>query len=156
MLEFTLVGAPLLVITMSIVQMSLAMWQFYTMQHAIQSAARYVTLHSYGCMTNGNSCGVTVAGVANIISSQAMALDPSRLNVSLITAAGTQSCNPLTSCTSNTAQFPATGANAPGQDVKIKATYNLKDPLIMYWPGAGHVGASDYMVGASTRQRIAF
>ena len=156
LLEFSLVGVPLVLISVSIVQMSVAMWQFFTLQHTIQTACRYVTTHSRGCTTNGNSCGLTVGSVATMITGQALALDASKLNVSLITASGTQLCNPISTCTSNATQFPSSTANAVNQDVAITATYTVTEPLALFWPGSGLVSGSSMTLGAKTRQRIAF
>jgi Flp pilus assembly protein TadG len=156
LLEFSLVGVPLILMSLSVLQMSIAMWQFYTMQHAIQTACRYIATHGRGCTTNGNTCGLTVGSVAGMIAGQALALDPSRLNISLVTAAGTQACNPVNSCNSNSNPFPSSTANAVDQDVSITATYMVTDPLMMFWPGAALVTGSNWTLGAKTRQRIAF
>ena len=156
LIEFSLVGVPLILISVSVLQMSIAMWQFYTLQHAIQTVCRYVTTHSRGCTTNGNNCGLTIGSVATMISGQSLALDSSKLNVSLITASGTQTCNPINTCTNNTTQFPSSTANAVNQDVAITATYTVTEPLALLWPGAGSVRGSNVTLGAKTRQRIAF
>lgn len=156
LLEFSLVGVPLIMISISILQMSIAMWQFYTLQHAIQSSCRYIVTHSRGCTTNGNTCGLTVGNVASMIAGQALALDPGKLNISLVTAAGTQSCNPVNTCNSNGSQFPSSTANSVDQDVSITATYTVTEPLVLFWPGSALVRGSNFTLGAKTRQRIAF
>src|SRR5438067_11232185 len=83
LIEFTLIALPVIFLTISIVEASLAMWQYHSMDYAVELAARYVTLHGRGCTQNGNTCGITVGTVAKIIANQAPALDSSKLNVTL-------------------------------------------------------------------------
>src|SRR5580698_8253691 len=85
LVEFTLVGIPLIFLTISIIEASIAMWQYHSMMFANESAARYASMHGYGCTQNGNTCTITVGTVAKMIANQAPSLDTSRLDVTLYT-----------------------------------------------------------------------
>lgn len=156
LIEFTLVGVPVIFIMASIVEASIGSWQFFTMEYAIQTANRYVSTHGRGCTQNSNNCALTVGAVATMIANQAIALEPSKLNVTLITASTTQTCNPVNTCFSNTAQFPSSTDNGVNQDVTIKATYPIVNPVSLLWPGAMPVTGSMVTLGATSRQRIQF
>src|SRR5579863_5373707 len=87
-IEFTLVGIPLIFLTISIIEASIAMWQYHSMMYANEIVARYAAMHGKGCTQNGNSCTITVGTVAKMIASQAPALDTSKLDVTLYTNSG--------------------------------------------------------------------
>jgi Flp pilus assembly protein TadG len=154
LIEFSLLGIPIIFMTISIVAMSINMWVFHNLAYATQATARYVTTHGYNCTVSNNSCAVTLGTVAQYFSTQALALDPAKVNVTFTDSSAT-SCSPLNTCTSSTSQFPATGANAIGSDIKITATYLLKNPIAMYWP-PDRDQATDFTVGATSKQRIVF
>jgi len=156
LVEFTLVGVPILFLSTAVFEASLAMWQYYTMQHAIETADRYVATHGRGCTQNGNTCSLTVGNVASMIAYQAIAVDPTKMNVSLISATATTTCNPLNTCFSSTTQFPSSTDNGVNQDVTITATVSITNPLAMFWPGSGSVSAGTFTLGGKTRQRIQF
>lgn len=156
LIEFTLIGIPVILITAGIIQCSIAMWQFANMAYAIQETDAYVVLHGRGCTQNGNTCSLTVATVAQMIAAQGLALDPAKLNVTLYTQTNTISCAPLNSCYTNTAQFPSATDNAVNFDVKMVATYPVTSPVAMYWPGSGADAGGTIRLGAQTRQTIQF
>jgi Flp pilus assembly protein TadG len=156
LIEFTLVGIPVIFVTASIVNASIAMWQFSNMAYAIQVTDSYVVLHGRGCTEHGNTCSLTVGTVASMIATQAPSLDTSKLKVTLQTNSASVVCEPLSNCLSNTTQFPSSTDNAVNFDVKIVATYPFTSPVAMFWPGAGSEGSSTIRLGATTRQTIQF
>jgi Flp pilus assembly protein TadG len=155
-LEFTLVALPVIFLTVSIIEASLAMWQYHTMAYAVDLAARYVVVHGRGCTQNGNTCSVTLGNVAHLIAQQSVALDASKLNVTLTTHSGPTTCNPLNTCFTSTTQFPSATDNGVNLDVTIAATYPISNPMPMFWPGAGTSSIGAFTLGATSRQRILF
>jgi len=157
LLEFTFVGVPVVFLTISIVTAAIGAWQFTTMEYAIQVTNRYISTHGRGCSQNGNSCTLTLGQVTTMISQQALALDGSKLSVTLTTASSSRTCNPINTCTSSSDQFPSSTDNGVNQDVTILATYPIANPAIIFWPGAGRSSAGGYFnLSATTRQRIQF
>ena len=155
LIEFTLVGIPLIFVAISLVTVSVDMWQFHDLPYSVDMTARYVTSHGQGCSQNGNTCMVTIGNIASYFASQSIALDPSLVNVTLTDGSGSTNCDPLNSCLSNASTFPNTNYNSPGQDITIHATYTLRNPIAMFWPpdrDSGH----DFTVGATSRQGIVF
>ena len=156
LIEFTLIGVPLVFLTISIIEVSIAMWQFHSLMYANETTARYAAMHGYGCTQNGNSCTVTVGTLTHMIASQAPSLDTSKLNVTLYSASGNTPCAPITTCFNSTSQFPGSADNAVGNDVKFVASYPIGNPMPMLWPGNGRVDSGTFTLGATTRQRIVF
>jgi Flp pilus assembly protein TadG len=169
LLEFVMVALPVIFITISILEMGLQSWKFHSMLYAIDVAARYACAHGKTCSRNGNTCTIQVKDVASIITTQAPALDTSRLNVTLTpaTASAAVNCNPLSSCTTtncpsgatctnNTAQFPGATDNGVGLSITISATYTMNNPIPMSWFGAGSVQGQNYTLGAKTLQTIVY
>jgi hypothetical protein len=76
MIEFVFAGIPLILIMVSIVEMALTMWTYETLAFAVREGARYAATKGQGCSYSGNSCGVTVAGIAQKISASGMGLAP--------------------------------------------------------------------------------
>lgn len=155
LVEFTLMGIPMVFVTISVIYMSIGMWQFFSLAYASEMTARYVSLHGATCSQNGNTCTITVGNVATFFAAQAMALDTSKVIVKMTDGSGTTTCNPVSNCTSTSTQFPNTGNNSVGSDITITATYGVKSPLAMFWP-PNIDWAHDYTVGALSRQRIMF
>jgi hypothetical protein len=155
LIEFCLLGIPVIFVTFSIVSVSLNMWVLHNLAFATSATARYVSLHGYDCSVTPNSCTLKLGDIAKYYAAQALAQDPSLANVTFTDGSGATSCSPVNSCNSSTAQFPAAGYNMIGQDVTVKATYTLRDPIAMYWPPDKDV-PHNYTVGATSRQRISF
>lgn len=152
-----MIAIPVIFLTLSTIEASLAMWQFHTMQYAIELVDRYVTTHGRGCTQNGNACSLTVGNVASMIVSQARALDPAKLNITLTTHSSTTTCAPVNTCLTSTTQFPNATDNGVNLDVTIAATYPISAPMPMVWPGAGSTSSvGTFTLGATTRQRILF
>lgn len=55
-------------------------------------------------------------------------------------------------------RFPAAGHDSPStpDTVTIQTTYQLINPLFMFWPGAGSVTATRFTVGATSTQEGIF
>lgn len=153
LIEFSLLGIPIVFITMTIVSVSIAMWQFHCLAYASEASAAYASVHGATCAQNGNSCSITIGNMATYFASQAIALPQSQVTVKFKDGSGTTTCNPLNSCTSSSTQFPLASYNSVGTDVTVTATYTLKNPIGMLWPSTS---ARNFTVGATSRQRILF
>jgi len=157
-LEFIMVVIPSLFLTTSVFEMSLASWQFHSMAYAIEVADRYACSHGRTCTKGGNACTIRVQDVANMIAAQAPALNSAKLNVTLAThnAGANVTCNPLSTCFSNAAQFPSTTDNGVGLDITITATYPVSNPIPMFWFGSATSSNSTWNLGATTKGNIVY
>jgi len=155
LIEFTLLGIPLTFITISIVAISVDMWEFHNLAFVTEATSRYISIHGATCAQNGNSCTITVGNVATFFQNDALALDPSKVIVTLTDGSGSTTCNPVNSCNSTSTQFPSATYNAVGSDVTVSATYILKNPIAIFWPPDTDRPA-DFTVAAKSRQRILF
>jgi Flp pilus assembly protein TadG len=155
LVEFTLVGIPMMFVAMSVVAVSIDMWQYQNLAYATTMTARYASMHGATCSQNGNTCTITIGNMATFFASQAMALNAGSVNVTITDGGGSTTCNPVNSCNSGIAQFPSTGNNSVGSDVTVSATYTLKNPIAMFWPPDSDA-AHDFVTGAKSRQRIMF
>lgn len=155
LIEFSMLGIPILFVSISIFHISVGMWQFQTLEYAATATARYVSLHGATCASNGNACTITVGNIASYFLAQAIALDGASATLTLTDGSGSTVCNPVNSCTSNSTQFPNSSYNTVGLDITVKATSRLTNPLIMYWP-PNSFADGDFTLGAVSSQRIAF
>lgn len=178
MIEFTMVGIPVIFLTIAIIEMSIEAWKYESMMYAIQYAGRYAAEHGRTCgktvntptSTTTNACLIEVETVANMINAQAPSLDPSQMNVTLSTQASissttttsTVTCDPLNSCFTNSAYFPNTSDNGVGLCIAITATYPMKNPIPFMWFNSGASSgtlsgaATSWTLGATTKQTIVF
>ena len=157
MLEFLLAGLPSLFILISTIQMSLGMWQYHTLDSALQQAGRYVVVRGRGCVQNGNTCSVTVGTIAQQIASYAVGMPPQQLSVTLTPPGGAATtCNPLSSCYGNATVWPADPYNGPGMIFTITGTFTWNPAIGMVWPGTQTTIFPSFVLGASTAQEIMF
>jgi hypothetical protein len=151
-----MVGIPVIFLTASVIEMSIEAWRFSSMMNAIQVAGRYACAHGRTCGKGGNSCLIKVKDVTNLITAQAPSLSSGQLNITLTTQNATVTCNPVSSCSSNTTQFPSSTDNGVGLPVTITATYPMNTPFPMVWFGSTTAGQSAVTLGATTTQLIDF
>jgi hypothetical protein len=160
LIEFTLVGIPLILILVSLIEICMAMWSYHTLAYAVREGARYASTKGKGCYLGSNSCSVTVANIAQQIASAGTGLIPSQLNVTLSCAGCTPvPCSPITSCYSNTTAWPpnTSPANLPGSVISVSGTYPVQTNLvIMFFPGKGSSQMGAVTLSASTQQIIQF
>jgi hypothetical protein len=156
LVEFTIVGIPVIFLITSVITVSVDMWQFDNLAYGAQTTARYVAMHGRSCIQDGTTCALTVADVVSYLSSRALALDPGKARVTLTSATSSTVCNPLSTCSSNSAQFPIASDNGVNFDVTVTVTYPITNPITMFWPGASSVGSQTFNLYAMSRQRIVF
>lgn len=141
-LEFALVGTTLIFLLVVTVELSIAMWNYHTLQYATKQAGMYVQVHGG---TDGycksNTCEVENA--AQQLATYAVGIPPGQVNVSFYTVSGTdhltktlvKSCT-LDQCKSDTTNYPNT---ASGTEFAIAATYQFKGAFALYAAGGGKV-----------------
>jgi Flp pilus assembly protein TadG len=156
LIEFTLVGIPVIFLTISVFSISIDMWEFHELPYAVEMTARYAATHGQGCAQSGNTCSITVAKMVTYFEAQNISLIPSLVNVTFTDGSGSTSCAPLSNCAASATTFPHTGYNAPGQDITVYATYTLKNPIAMFWPPTQSAVWQNFTVSATSRQRILF
>jgi Flp pilus assembly protein TadG len=158
-LEFTLVGIPMMFALISVFEMSRGMWQYHTLNYAIKEATRYTSVHGYDCSVAPNACTVTIANIATIIQQRGVGLAPSSLTVTLTPSAGSATTDTLQNLLSNSTVWPPaspTGTNAVGQLITISAVYPFKSALSMFWPGTKRVNFDTISLPASSSTRILY
>ena len=155
LVEFALVGIPLMLISTATAVVSLDMWQYHTLAYSTQATTRYVSLHGRSCTQDGSSCIVTVGDVARYFIGHALALEASKTNVTLQSASQTITCNPVSTCTGNTVQFPNANDNGLNFDVTVKAYYAITNPTPLVLPGVS-AGPATFNLFAISRQRITY
>ncbi|MFL6463344.1 MAG: TadE/TadG family type IV pilus assembly protein [Bryobacteraceae bacterium] len=156
LIEFALTLIPLLMVFFGIIGMALTMWAYNTLSFAVREGARYAASKGQNCNTYGNNCAATVADIAQYIASAGVGLDPSQLNLTLTSAAGTVSCLPLQSCYSNSSIWPPPSANAPGTNyIDLSGSYPTPLGLsLLFLPNTS--STSSLRLPASCRQPIQF
>src|SRR5260370_34731476 len=68
LVEFTLTSIPVLLLAISIFEMSLLSWKFHSMAYAVDVAGRYACGHGRDCTKKRNTHPNTVRNVVSVIS----------------------------------------------------------------------------------------
>jgi Flp pilus assembly protein TadG len=135
MIEFVLVGIPMIFIFISIVEIARGMWTYHTLAYAVREGVRYASVHGKGC-ASPNTCQVTIGSIATVIQSAGVGLDPNAVKLTFTPASGSASTDTMTNQKASTTTWPPSGANAPGQNVTISAMYPFRTFLAVFWAGA--------------------
>lgn len=157
LLEFTLVGVPLIFVLISTFEMARGMWMYHTLAYAVKEGTRYTIVHGQNCGVAPNACTVTVGQIAARIRNAGIGLDPAETTLTFTPAAGAAiTCN-LADCLNSTTLWPPEGANAPGVDVQIAGVYPFKSAIALYWPGVSqNVKFGKVNLPSASRERIQF
>jgi Flp pilus assembly protein TadG len=157
LLEFTLTGIPLMFLSLSVVECSIAMLEYDSMANAATVAARYAASHGATCALNGNTCTVTIGEVANLIANNSWIINTGNMTVTFTDNSGSTTCT-LSTCQTNTAQFPSStgGANSPPNPITIYVTHKITNPLPMFWPPSADSDDTGYTLSANSKQLIQF
>jgi hypothetical protein len=165
LLEFTLIGIPLMFTLIATFELARGMWLYHTMAYALRDATRYAIVHGNNCRDLPNACGKTVGDVAAVIRDSGVGLLPSDLTISMETAVGPV-VNPgsqvgpakLTALLVSTTVFPPTGSGGgTTSDVVIRGSYEFRSALAFFWPGAGAGWVPGVIhFGAISREKIQF
>jgi hypothetical protein len=165
-IEFALAGIPLICVTISTIQMGIAMWHYHTLQYATKEATAYLTHKGQNFIDSGNAA-IKVKDVAAVLKSAAIGMPPSTLQVTFKayrTSGGvdiqTLNCR-LDNCLTNTTSWPPTGYNTPNiSDVSILTDYNLRSAQLMVaqgWKSKGSAAfANSYWLPGYARQQVLY
>jgi hypothetical protein len=155
LVEFTLVGIPLIFLLISTEEIARGMWIYHTEVHAVNEAAQYAAVHGEGCVSP-NTCGITVGDITTKLAQAGGGLDAGQMSVTLTSTGGDVACNPMSSCLTSTTAWPPTGHNQEGTDITISAVYSFQSALSMFWPGRGSVRFGVAYFPAFATQQILF
>ena len=129
-IEFTLSAIPLIFIITSIFGMAITMWNYHTLASAVKVTTREAATHGADCV--GKSCSWTLGTAATYLSSHAIGVPVGKLNVTFASAGSTQTCNPLSTCTSSATVWPTLSTNAAGTtDITVSASYTPVEAIAM-------------------------
>lgn len=160
LVEFTLVGIPLIFILIATFEMSRGMWSYQTLAYAVKSGARYVVVHGQNCAREPNDCTVTISQIAGRIKSAGVGLPADLVTLRFTAANGSSTTCVMTNCIANykSDPWPPASSNAPGQDVSISATVEFRSAMVMFWPGAGAPvrSASAIRLSADSRETMQY
>ncbi len=165
LIEFTLVGIPLIFVLISIFEISRGMWIYTTLDHAVKEGVRYAIVHGVNCSKNGNSCQVnlgpsqnkcnnTVSTIAEVIQCNAVGLDQTHTRVTFISSQGTLGPYSLNAVPAT--PWPPANGNQPGQPIEIDMTTTFNSAIALLWPGAKPVSFAAGTFGASSSDQIQF
>ena len=169
MIEFTLVGIPMLFVLISIFEASRAMWIYVTLAHSVKEGLRYAIVHGNNCTIAPNSCSVQVRDIANRMARTGVGLLPeSFVNVEFISSTRPVTCTTLQTCLTGAAGNTYWPTAAPGAlnadvgsvrgaDLEIRGRYQFTSIICMFWPGAAPVGPFGAItLGASAKESIQY
>jgi len=169
-IEFTLVGIPLIFVLLVTFEMARGMWTYATLAHAVREGTRYAVVHGKDCSTTPNQCPVTVADVAGVIRDAGVGLDPSELYVALITTGPrtipSVTYTQLSALLTDTSAFATGTSGVAGNDMIVTGIYHFRTALTALFPGppmpppppqGGEVPETGVLrLGATSRERIEF
>jgi Flp pilus assembly protein TadG len=159
MVEFAIAGIAGVTLLISTVQLSLVMWNYHTLAHAVHETNRYVASHGRSCSSGGNSCSINVNDVATKLKSLAIGIPSNSVAVTLTSHNGTvQTCAPLDSCLGNTTQWPpiANLDNNPGNYSTITARLPLHPAIVALWYGTSGTAIHSVTLPATSKVKIVF
>jgi Flp pilus assembly protein TadG len=153
MIEFTLVGIPIIFTLISIFEISRGMWYYETLNHTVKETARYLIVRGQNCIAAG--CGASYADIKQFIQNASLGLNPDDLTVTLTDSGGVGATSTLTNL-AGAGTFPVDPNAGVGQLVTVRAQYPFRTALSMFWPGAGYVPFGPIWFAAVARERIRY
>lgn len=164
LIEFTLVGIPLIFILISTFEISRGMWHYHTLAYAVRDAARYAAVHGYNCGASPHACQIRVSDLARKVESAGVGLLPDNLTVTIQSSTRTIGPATLTALKANSECFPTASdcsgtveaGGMAGQPVTITAIYPFQSAIAMFAPGNRPIVFGTFNLPASARERIAF
>jgi hypothetical protein len=159
MVEFVLSTIPLLFVSISLVWMAMGTWEYHTLVEAVNETARYAAFHGADCA--GQSCATTVQQIANTLAGRAVGIPAGNMNVTLTSSAQNYTCNPLSSCQSNSSSWPSLTGNTAygvgaGTNISITATFQFTSPISMWVPHYGKMQFAGVTLGANSTQPVLY
>lgn len=139
-----------------IVQMGLTTWTYASLNYATKELNRYIAVHGTHCGSGTNNCKLTVGNVATAAENYAVGLNPGSLVLTLTSPSTSYSCNPVSSCTSNSNSWPPSSDSTVGTAIQVRMQYQVNPAFAMLWPGAKAAAYGSYNLGAYSKQRVLF
>jgi hypothetical protein len=157
MLEFVLVGIPVIFILISLFEAARGMWTYNTLSYAVREATRYASVHGADC-ASPQTCQVNIGQIVTVIENSGVGLDPGSVTATFTPATGSATSGTLSTLSSNTTTFPPSGANVAGQNVKISLVYPFRTILAIFWAGDGQPvrDSQVFHLGASSTEPIQY
>jgi len=157
LLEFTLVGIPMIFLPISTFEMARGMWIYHTLVNSVKVGARYASVHGRLCATAPNICTVTVSQVAAQVQNGGIGLDPTQLSLTFTTQGVAPASCFLSNCLSNSSGCPDPAGHSIGNTFEIDANYPFTSMIGMFWPGSFSLGTMGTInLPASSKVRIQF
>jgi len=177
LIEFTLIGIPIMFVLISIFEMSRGMWLYQTMAYAIKAGNRYVIVHGRGCSELRSCCAVQISQIAERIRDAGVGLVPEDMQNVTFSAPGAATivCSTLAGCLPSGSDadkdtwWPAlaqphcidpasvlSNASDRNNRVEITAQYPFRSALAFFWPGAGTFTFGTFLMGGSSRESIQY
>jgi Flp pilus assembly protein TadG len=144
LIEFTFVGIPLIFVLISIFEISRGMWIYTNMAHAFKEGARYAIVNGISHKTtcedvNGKGadiCKLKVQHIASVINFYGVGLVPDDVkNVTISVANVPVASGTLTALLNNATEILP--VPTPGDVIDVRGSYDFKNAISMFWPGAG-------------------
>ncbi|MFB3826745.1 MAG: TadE/TadG family type IV pilus assembly protein [Bryobacteraceae bacterium] len=154
--EFTLVGVPLMFVLLGTFEMARGIWTYHTFSYAVKEGTRLAVVHGANCYVAPNNCPLTVGQIADRIRRSAVGLDQNETTLTFTSQNGGSITCLMPNCLRNTTTWPPANSNNPGLDVQISGLYPFQTMVAMFWPGAGQMRAGTFQMPASSRERIQF
>ncbi len=156
-IEFTLVGIPIIFVLISTFEMARGMWLYHTLAYSVKEGCRYASVHGQNCSTLPNHCSVNIGQIAQIVQSAGLGLDAPSLNLTFTDNNGTALSCAMNNCLSSTIVWPPSYANTPGLMITVSGTYSFRSAIAMFWPGASRQGPIAALnLPAASSERIKF
>ena len=111
LIEFTLVGIPLIFVMISVFEISRGMWIYHTLASAVKAGTRYAIVHGENCAQAPNTCTVTIGQIATQIQAAGPGLMPDQLTLTFTPANGSATTETLTASLADTTVWPSSTAN---------------------------------------------
>ena len=158
LLEFTLVGIPVIFVLISTFEIARGMWVYQTLNYSVKRGLRYAIVHGWNCGQSGNTCNVTIGQIAGVVNKASLGLDTTRMSLTFTPSSGSVVSCALSDCLNNSTVWPPSGANAPGMNVAVSATYPFRSAISMFWPGTrgGATQFAAFNFGASSNDVMQF
>jgi Flp pilus assembly protein TadG len=165
MVEFTLVGIPLIFMMISIFEIARGMWIYETLAHTVREGTRYAVVHGNTCTFAPHTCVATLGSLTTYMRNIGAGLVPDDLTITIASSTRTYGPVKLSTLLTNTTPFPSfavgtkpvDGGGETEQPITITATYPFRSAICMFWPGAGGTGVfSAINLPATSRAYIQF
>ena len=158
LLEFTLVGIPMIFVLISTFEIARGMWLYHTLGFSVKAGTRYASVHGANCAQPPNSCTVRIRDIAAVVQSAGPGLVPDQLNMTFQPQVGSAITCLLPDCLTNDTVWPPSIANSAGMTLRIDGVYPFRSIISMFWPGAGGAYRPYTAVNfpASSTERVQF